>query len=166
MTNGSLMKVKSIAEWSPWSILQYFWPALSHYRTWKSFLVILRVAILHRFYRTCIYPIEYSIHWFWYTIDWIVHFYILRSHRFLLKSIQYNQCHWTGIEKVKSWLQTDSFRNTHYNDPLPFPLLIHMHTQLQKCHIPFLKSGSGACWIWKKKHLDHQIEKTRTGPPF
>ena len=29
MTNGSLMKVESIAECSPWSILQYFWPALS-----------------------------------------------------------------------------------------------------------------------------------------
>ena len=26
---GSLMKVESIAECSPWSILQYFWPALS-----------------------------------------------------------------------------------------------------------------------------------------
>ena len=30
MTDGSLMKVKSIAECSPWSILQYFWPALSN----------------------------------------------------------------------------------------------------------------------------------------
>ena len=29
MTNDSLMKVQSIAECSPWSILQYFWPALS-----------------------------------------------------------------------------------------------------------------------------------------
>ena len=29
MTNGSLMKVESIAECSHWSILQYFWPALS-----------------------------------------------------------------------------------------------------------------------------------------
>ena len=29
MTNASLMTVKSIAECSPWSILQYFWPALS-----------------------------------------------------------------------------------------------------------------------------------------
>ena len=28
-TNGSLMKVKSIAGCSPWSILQYFSPALS-----------------------------------------------------------------------------------------------------------------------------------------
>ena len=27
-TYGSLMKVESIAECSPWSILQYFWPAL------------------------------------------------------------------------------------------------------------------------------------------
>ena len=29
-TNGSLMKVESITECSPWSILQYFWPALSN----------------------------------------------------------------------------------------------------------------------------------------
>ena len=35
MTNGSLMKVESIAECSPWSILQYFWPALSDNWSWK-----------------------------------------------------------------------------------------------------------------------------------
>ena len=29
MTNGSLMKVETVAYCSPWSILQYFWPALS-----------------------------------------------------------------------------------------------------------------------------------------
>ena len=29
MTYGTLMKVKRIAECSPWGILQYFWPALS-----------------------------------------------------------------------------------------------------------------------------------------
>ena len=34
MTIGSLMKVKSIAECSTWSILQYFWPALSDNRSW------------------------------------------------------------------------------------------------------------------------------------
>ena len=34
-TNGSLMKVQSIAEGSPWSILQYFWPALSDDWSWK-----------------------------------------------------------------------------------------------------------------------------------
>ena len=31
MTNGNLMQVKSIAECSDRSILQYFWPALSDY---------------------------------------------------------------------------------------------------------------------------------------
>ena len=35
MTNGSLMEVKSIAECSLWSILQYFWPALSDNWSWK-----------------------------------------------------------------------------------------------------------------------------------
>ena len=37
--NGSLMKVKSIAECSPWSILQYFWPALRDNWPWKSILM-------------------------------------------------------------------------------------------------------------------------------
>ena len=37
MTKGSLMQVKSIAECSPWSILQYFWPALSDKCSWKPF---------------------------------------------------------------------------------------------------------------------------------
>ena len=36
ITNGSLMKVVSIAECSPWSILQYFWPALSDNWSWKT----------------------------------------------------------------------------------------------------------------------------------
>ena len=35
MTNGSLMKVESIAEFSTWSILQYFWPALSYNWSWN-----------------------------------------------------------------------------------------------------------------------------------
>ena len=35
MTDGSIMTVKSIAECSPWSILQYFWPALSNNWSWK-----------------------------------------------------------------------------------------------------------------------------------
>ena len=41
MTNGGLMKVESIAECSPWSILQYFWTALSDNHSWKTFLVII-----------------------------------------------------------------------------------------------------------------------------
>ena len=35
MTNGSLMQVESIAECSPWSILQYFWPAFTN-NFWKK----------------------------------------------------------------------------------------------------------------------------------
>ena len=46
MTNGSSMKVKSIAECSPWSILQYF--AIIGLE--KQFLVFLKVVVLHRFY--------------------------------------------------------------------------------------------------------------------
>ena len=43
MTNGSLMKVESIAE----CILQYFWPALTAIIGLKNqFLVIFRVAVL------------------------------------------------------------------------------------------------------------------------
>ena len=45
----SLMKVKSIAECSLWSILQYFWPALSDNLSWKSFFVLFE-SVLHRFY--------------------------------------------------------------------------------------------------------------------
>ena len=39
MTNGSLVKAKSIAEGSPWSILHYFWPALSDNWSWKLIFV-------------------------------------------------------------------------------------------------------------------------------
>ena len=39
-TDFSLMQVKSIAECSLWSILQYIWPAVSNYQSWKTnFLV-------------------------------------------------------------------------------------------------------------------------------
>ena len=36
MITGSLMKVESVAECSPRSILQYFWPALSDNWSWKT----------------------------------------------------------------------------------------------------------------------------------
>ena len=39
----SLMQVESIAECS-WSILQYFWLALSDNRSWKQIIVFLVVA--------------------------------------------------------------------------------------------------------------------------
>ena len=44
MENGSLMEVKSIAECSSWSIMQYFWPALTDNLYWESILVFFLVA--------------------------------------------------------------------------------------------------------------------------
>ena len=44
MTHGSLMKVESISECSP-----YFWPALSYNWSWKTNLGHFRVAVLDRF---------------------------------------------------------------------------------------------------------------------
>ena len=52
------MKVESIAKCS-WSILQYFWPALSDKKSWKQifglfdngrFTQVLLYNVLHRFY--------------------------------------------------------------------------------------------------------------------
>ena len=48
MTNGSLMKVESIAECSPWSILQYFWPALRDNRSWKPILIFFLSGCLRQ----------------------------------------------------------------------------------------------------------------------
>ena len=41
LKNGSLIKVESSAECSPWSILQYFWPALSHNQYWKPIFMFV-----------------------------------------------------------------------------------------------------------------------------
>ena len=54
MTNGSLMKVESIAERPPWSILQYFCPGLSDNWSWKSFLFFLS----GRFTQVLLYSFE------------------------------------------------------------------------------------------------------------
>ena len=48
MKNGSLMKVKSIAECSRWSILQYFWPALSDNLSWKPVFVFFLSGCLRQ----------------------------------------------------------------------------------------------------------------------
>ena len=50
MTNGSLIKVESIAECSTWNILQYFWPALSDTWSWKPISVFFDSGRLHGFY--------------------------------------------------------------------------------------------------------------------
>ena len=47
--NVSSMKVESIAEYSPWSILQYFWPALSDNQSWKPIFGVLFSACLRQY---------------------------------------------------------------------------------------------------------------------
>ena len=55
MTNGSLMKVESIAECShPWSILQYVWPAFSdnwslnpNFRSFLEWSFYIGFTVLH-----------------------------------------------------------------------------------------------------------------------
>ena len=52
------MKVESITECSPWSILHYFRPAFSDNWPENQFSVFLRVAVLHRFYYTFILNVK------------------------------------------------------------------------------------------------------------
>ena len=42
MTSGSLMKVESITQCSPWSILRYFWPTFSDNCSWKPFFGLFK----------------------------------------------------------------------------------------------------------------------------
>ena len=56
-TNGSLMKVERIAECSPWSILQCFWPALSYNRSWNQIFGLLLSGRLRQVLLYCtVYP--------------------------------------------------------------------------------------------------------------
>ena len=64
MTNGSLMKVRRIAECSSCSILQYFWPALSDNWSWKTIFGLFqsgcfRQVLLYSFTTT-----KNKIYWF------------------------------------------------------------------------------------------------------
>ena len=56
-TNYALMQVKSIAECSKRSILQYFRSSLSYHLSLRSLFCCILVAVLHRFY--CIFYKSY-----------------------------------------------------------------------------------------------------------
>ena len=56
MTNGSLMKVESIAESSPWSIVQYFLHVLSDNWSWKPIFGLFESG---RFTKVLLYPFNY-----------------------------------------------------------------------------------------------------------
>ena len=75
------MKVERIAECPPWSIVQYFWPALSDNWYWKQmfglyesdrFTQVLLYVVLHQMYCNmctikevvlCGKPIKYVLNW-------------------------------------------------------------------------------------------------------
>ena len=59
MTNGSLMKVQIIAECSAWSILQYFWPALSKNKSWKPIFCLFESG---RFTQVSLYNIKKKLY--------------------------------------------------------------------------------------------------------
>ena len=51
------MQVESIAECSPWSILQYFWPALSNDWSWKPIFGLFESSRLRQVLLYCQKPI-------------------------------------------------------------------------------------------------------------
>ena len=120
IANGSLMKVESIAECSPWSILQYFWPSLSDNRSWKPILVYflsgrLRQVVLYIhapfFYCTFIFNWVFKpVHEIWVLITYMTGF------------IQARLCHIQGLLKdfptvFKDWkLKTNT--DLHVKIPL------------------------------------------------
>ena len=55
MTNVSLMEVERIAECSPWTILQYFWPALNDNWSWKPIFCLFESG---RFTHVLLYRVK------------------------------------------------------------------------------------------------------------
>ena len=105
MTNGSLMKVESIAECSLWSILLYFWPALSDYQSWKLFFGLFESS---RFTRVLLYPIFRQWEWQFYT-SFAIYFSI--NHRYkkaiLFADVslsQSRQFFWTCVSFCMVWV--------------------------------------------------------------
>ena len=63
MANGSLMKVESIAECSPWSILRYFWPALSCHWSCKAILCLFESGRFTKGLLYLLYISSLMMHW-------------------------------------------------------------------------------------------------------
>ena len=60
MTNGSLMKVENIAEFSPLSIMQYFWPAFRDNWSWKPIFGLFESGILLNIYCMLMFRILFN----------------------------------------------------------------------------------------------------------
>ena len=100
------MKVESIAECSPWSILQYFWPTLSD--NWSSFLSGGRQVLLYNQQSIYIYACKclcqcvgkYQLWLVWYAS--LVPSFQKMTHHFLL----HGSLRPTNLKKnLKPWIQ-------------------------------------------------------------
>ena len=69
------------------------------------------------------------------------------------------------FDQCKYWWPTTTYTGRAL-DHLHNLITDQSNLSLYKDFPTFLKLGPGACLIWGKKHLDHQIGKTRTGQPF
>ena len=63
------MQVESIAECSPWSILQYFWPALSANWSWKPIFGLFESG---RFTQVLLYIHNFILKQFVYLDVWVL----------------------------------------------------------------------------------------------
>ena len=98
MTTGSLMNVKSIAECSLWSILQYFWPALSDGWSWKPIFCLFESSCFTQILLYMINARDRDTA----VSDWLIYIFCLQADVFSYGVIC---CEITGrVTAVSDWL--------------------------------------------------------------
>ena len=151
MTNGSFMKVESIAECSPWSILQYFWPSLSGNQPWKPFLFFFLSGHLRQvlLYILC----------------------VCVSNRGSTEAVSMHACfslHWSvvtnAISRKASWARSYVF--LHFLFPSSWCrviIIFHWNTSLPETHrVKWLnKLTTALVWLLKKGLKYAQMQKNR-----
>ena len=97
MTNGSLLKVKIIAVCSPWSILQYFWPALRDNPSWKPISVFFLSGRLRQ-----VLLFSLSVYVYMQHMKLLI-IYVLRWSNNKLSFLSWIQTQWTLIRLGAVW---------------------------------------------------------------
>ena len=146
MTNVSLMKVESIAECSPWSILQCFWPALSDNQSWKSIFGLFESGCFRQ-------VLLYMNFWFTMSIKW---------HNFII-NMDWKQC---GSWSAGFWWSQLILGYTVFKRGYRF--LIVMHSALRTG--PIAQSVESDCrfrscefdltWSYTFMEIDQEIIST------
>ena len=112
MTNGSLMKVESIAKCSFRSILQYFWPTLRVNRSWKTFLewpFYTGFTVLHNVIAVDKLTAHRSIQPLQYATNSMVDYLKFQT---LFSFFSQNKCWWSGqIKKIPKFRVTRPYLN-------------------------------------------------------